>query len=386
MSHSNIFRNFIFSEKTSGFTIIICTFISMMLANSSFGNQYVNCWNTIIFGSPLIHWINDGLMSIFFLQIGLELKREFVFGELSNTKVALLPIISALGGVIIPVIIFLLFNRNSDEVNAAGIPMATDIAFALGILSLLGNKIPASLKIFLTTLAVIDDLLAIVVIAFFYSNSISILNLTITISLLLILYIFNRFKINYLTLYLFGGIAMWYFMLHSGIHATLTGVLLAFVIPIGKGDNSSSSFKLQLALHKPVALMIVPLFVLANTGIILNSNWQIGIFSNLSMGIILGLIIGKPLGIYLFSRISVITGICKLPKNVTWKHILGVGILAGLGFTMSIFITLLAFKNQNQIDIAKISIFIASAIAGITGFAFLSMMKNKNEKFKVKIQ
>ncbi len=379
MRLSTILRKFISSEKTGGFVIIICTFISMMLANSSLGNQYVNCWNTIFLGSPLIHWINDGLMSIFFLMIGLELKREFIFGELSNTKVALLPIVSAIGGVIIPIVIFLFFNRNSDVAKAAGIPMATDIAFALGILSVLGDKVSSSLKTFLTTLAVIDDLLAIVAIAFFYSNSISNFNLGITIALILILYILNRLKTKNLTLYLLGGLAMWYFMLHSGIHATLAGVCLALLIPIEKDKNASASVKLQLALHKPVAFIIVPLFVLANTGIILTSNWQNSILSNLSAGITLGLLIGKPLGIYLFSRMSVYTGICKLPNDVTWKHILGVGIIAGIGFTMSIFITLLACKNQEDIDIAKISIFIASAIAGLIGLVFLRLITKKSK-------
>ncbi len=377
MHISSIYRKFLSSEKSGGFIIIICTLISMILANSSSGDQYIECWKMPIFGSTLTHWINDGLMSVFFLLIGLELKREFLYGELSNTRIAILPIIGAIGGVIFPVIIFLLFNRHSSVENAAGIPMATDIAFALGILSLLGNAVPSSLKIFLTTLAVIDDLLAILAIAFFYSETISISNLIISISILILLYILNHYKVRNLFIYLAGGVSLWYFMLHSGIHATLSGVLLAFVIPTEKDDKKSVSSKLQELLYKPVAFFIVPLFVLANTGIVLNSNWQNSILSNLSAGIIVGLLIGKPTGIYLFSRLSVLWGICELPKGVNWKLIAGVGIVAGIGFTMSIFITLLACKNQNEIDIAKISIFIASAIASITGLGFLSFFTKK---------
>lgn len=364
-------------EKTSVIVLICCTILSMAIANSSWGEQYLNCWNYDILGSSIQHWINEGLMSIFFLMIGLELKREFVFGELSNPKIGILPIVSAIGGAIIPVLIFLLFNHESIQAKAAGIPMATDIAFAIGLLSLLGKTVPASLKVFLTTLAVIDDLMAILVIAFFYTNTISMGSLIISFAILLILFLINQFKINNLIIYIIGGIIMWYFMLDSGIHATITGVLLASVIPIGNGNSKSSFMKLHHILHKPVAFIIVPLFALANTGIELHSIWQYGIVSNLSAGIILGLLLGKPIGILIFSKLFVTLRICQLPYDVNWKHILGVGILAGIGFTMSIFITLLACTNKIDIDRATISILIASTIAGITGLGFLKLNAKK---------
>ena len=376
----NIYK-LIRSEKTSAYLMIGFTIISMLLANSRWGEQYFTYWDFSIWNMTLQHWINDGLMSLFFLLVGLELKREFVMGELSNVKIALLPTISALGGVIVPVSIFLLFNQHSILANAAGIPMATDIAFALGALSLLRKTVPTSLRVFLTTLAVIDDLLAILAIAFFYSNTIEYSNLIKGISVLILLIIANQCKIKNLIVYIIGGIIIWYFMLHSGIHATITGVLLAFVIPVNKYNEHSPAKKLQRLLHYPVALIIVPLFALANTGIVFESNWQYGIFTNLGLGIILGLVVGKPLGIILFSKIAVSIGICKLPEEMNWKQIFGSSILAGIGFTMSIFITLLACKDQQHIDIAKISILIASAIAGITGYRFLnSILKNNTQK------
>jgi NhaA family Na+:H+ antiporter len=307
-------------------------------------------------------------MTIFFLLIGLELEREIYQGELSDMKGALLPIFGALGGMLIPAGLFLLLNFGTATKDGAGIPMATDIAFAIGILSLLGNRVPTSLKVFLTALAVIDDLGAIIVIAIFYTTSIAFTNLFIAFGVLGFLFLLNRLKVHNLIPYLIGGVVMWYFMLNSGVHATITGVLLAFVIPFGNGTKTTISYKLQHFLHKPVAFIILPIFALANTAIVLSSDMGQVLTQNYSLGIALGLIVGKPLGIFLFSFVAVAFGFCKLPSDLNWKSILAVGFLGGIGFTMSIFITLLAFDNETVINNAKFVILLSSLIAGLIGF------------------
>jgi NhaA family Na+:H+ antiporter len=371
MKETNLFKAFFESEKAGGIILIFATLFSLLLANSIFQIEYLQLWNYEIGNHSLVEWINDGLMTIFFLLIGLELEREVYVGELSSLKKASLPIIGALGGMVVPALIYLYFNFGTSTQSGAGIPMATDIAFAIGILSLLGNRVPTSLKIFLTALAVIDDLGAIIVIAIFYTTSISLLNLGIALGILGFLFILNRLKVNHLIPFLIGGILMWYFMLNSGVHATITGVLLAFVIPFGDGKKENISYKLQHFLHKPVAFIILPLFALANTCIVLNSNWYVGLSHSNSIGIILGLIIGKPLGIWLFSYLGVLIGIGILPKGLQWKNIFGAGILGGIGFTMSIFISLLAFNNDEDSINSKIAILIASTIAAIVGFIYL---------------
>ncbi len=371
MKETNLFKAFFESEKAGGIILIFATLFSLLLANSIFQIEYLQLWNYEIGNHSLVEWINDGLMTIFFLLIGLELEREVYVGELSSLKKASLPIIGALGGMVVPALIYLYFNFGTSTQSGAGIPMATDIAFAIGILSLLGNRVPTSLKIFLTALAVIDDLGAIIVIAIFYTTSISLLNLGIALGILGFLFILNRLKVNYLIPFLIGGILMWYFMLNSGVHATITGVLLAFVIPFGDGKKENISYKLQHFLHKPVAFIILPLFALANTCIVLNSNWYVGLSHSNSIGIILGLIIGKPIGIWLFSYLGVLIGIGILPKGLQWKNIFGAGILGGIGFTMSIFISLLAFNNDEDSINSKIAILIASTIAAIVGFIYL---------------
>jgi NhaA family Na+:H+ antiporter len=327
----------------------------------------------------LTEWINDGLMAIFFLLIGLELEREIFIGELSDLKTASLPIFGALGGMIVPAGIFLLFNFGTATQAGAGIPMATDIAFAVGILSLLGNRVPVSLKVFLTALAVIDDLGAILVIAIFYTDNLSFLNLAIALGIWVILFVLGKFfKIRNLIPYLIGGVAMWYFMFNSGVHATISGVLLAFAIPFGDGTEKATSYRLQHLLHKPVAFIILPLFALANTCIPIESGWQQNLLHISSVGIILGLFIGKPLGIWLFSYLGSKAGLCRLPLGLKWKHIFATGFLGGIGFTMSIFITLLAYDDLAVIDDSKIAILIASAIAGITGFVWLKLSLQKS--------
>lgn len=316
-------------------------------------------------------------MAIFFLLIGLELEREIYNGELSNIRNAALPIFGAIGGILIPAGIFILFNWGLPTQGGAGIAMATDIAFAIGILSLLGNRVPASLKIFLTALAVIDDLGAIIIISIFYTGTIVLSNLFISLGIWAVLLILNRLKVHNLIPYIIGGIAMWYFMLHSGVHATITGVLLAFAIPFGSGKADSPSYILQHFLHKPVAFVILPLFAIANTCIPISGQWYTGLQQPYSMGIITGLVIGKPLGICLFSFVGVVLGLCALPADLKWKNILGAGFLGGIGFTMSIFITLLAFNDANVVNGSKIAILIASVVAAASGLIFLKLTIKK---------
>lgn len=379
MEITNLFKKFFESEKSGGLTLIFCTLLSLILANSFLGNSYLSFWHFQFLNHSLEFWINDGLMTIFFLLIGLELERELYNGELSNIKNALLPLSGALGGMLFPAGLFILLNYKTSTQSGFGIPMATDIAFAVGILSLLGNKVPTSLKVFLTALAVIDDIGAILVIAIFYTKSIIWLNLFIAFSILGFLFVLNRLKVNNLIPYLIGGIFMWFFMLNSGVHATITGILLAFVIPFGDGSDKSISIVLQNFLHKPVAYFILPLFALANTAIIINSGWENALTEKYCLGIALGLILGKPLGIWLFSYLSVKLKICQLPDELNWKSILSVGFLGGIGFTMSIFITLLAFTNEIHINNSKIIIILSSLIAGFIGFFTLkTFLKNQS--------
>ena len=371
MKATKLFKEFFSSEKSGGLILVFCTVFSLLLTNSFLGQPYHNFWQTQFSGHSIEHWINDGLMTIFFLLIGLELEREIYQGELSNIKNAMLPIFGAIGGMLLPAGLFLLLNFGTSTQSGAGIPMATDIAFALGILSLLGNKVPTSLKIFLTALAVIDDLGAILVIAIFYTKTLLWTNLLIALGIGLFLFIIGKLKVHNLIPYLIGGIAMWYFMLHSGVHATITGVLLAFVIPFGKNGEKSTSYILQHFLHKPVAFIILPIFALANTAIFLSENSFSALTENYSIGVAIGLIIGKPLGIFLLTFIATKIGICKLPTDLNWKSIFGAGILGGVGFTMSMFITLLAYSDATTIDNTKLTILLSSLIAGIVGLLVL---------------
>ncbi len=377
MNATKLFKDFFDSEKAGGLTLIACTVVSLLIANSGWVEGYHAFWQSKLGGLSVEHWVNDALMAIFFLLIGLELEREIYKGELSNIKDTLLPMFGALGGLVVPAGLYLLFNFGTATQSGAGIPMATDIAFALGILSLLGNKVPTSLKVFLTALAVIDDLCAILVIAIFYTKTLLWTNLIIALGIFVALLILNRLKVRNLIPYLLGGIAMWYFMLHSGVHATITGVLLAFAIPFGNGDEKSTSYILQHALHKPVAFIILPIFALANTAIVISGDITQTLTENYSIGIALGLIVGKPLGIFFLTFIAVALGFCKLPADLNWKHIFGVGLLGGIGFTMSIFITLLAFDNETIINNAKLVILLSSLTAGLLGFLLLKFTLKK---------
>ncbi|MDQ2720397.1 MAG: Na+/H+ antiporter NhaA [Bacteroidota bacterium] len=378
MTPTRLFKEFFDSEKSAGIVLIICTIISLLLANSSLQHNYLHLWHLQFAGLSIEHWINEALMAIFFLLIGLELKRELFVGELSSFKNALLPVFAAAGGMIIPAALYAFFNHGKITQSGAGIPMATDIAFAIGVLSLLGNRVSASLKTLLTAIAVIDDLGAILVIAIFYTASLSLISLFIVFAIFGILLLLNKLKINFLFLYILGGIFMWYFMLQSGVHSTLAGILLAFAIPFKKDDENSLSNKLEHWLHKPVSFIILPLFALANTAIIFSSGWSTGLANAGSIGIFSGLIIGKPLGVFLFSFLAVSMGICSLPLDLKWKQVVGIGMLAGIGFTMSIFITLLAYENPDLITQSKIAILFASLISGVFGFLWLlSSLKNQ---------
>ncbi len=378
---SNLFKGFFNSEKIAGLLLVFCAIISLLIANSSFGSDYIHfieskidlSFANITLDYSIEHWVNDGLMAIFFLMVGLEVERELYVGELADFKKAVLPLTAAIGGICIPALIHFFLNKGTATQAGFAIPMATDIAFALGILALAGNKVPTAVKVFLTALAIIDDIGAIVVIAFFYTKTILFTYLLVALGILLGLFILNRLKIARLVFYILPGIIMWYCFLKSGVHATIAGVLLAFVIPFDKKNEENVSYKLQHFLHKPVAFIIVPIFALVNTAIIIPSNILSGLSTPNSLGIIFGLLLGKSFGIFSFPLILVKLGLAKLQHGINWKNLLGIGCLGGIGFTMSMFITNLAFTDPDLISNSKLSILIASAIAAIIGLiVFLS--------------
>lgn len=383
---TRLYLEFFNSEQSSGVVLILCTVFSLLMANSSFSTSYLDFWHTkigfetenIFLKYSVEHWINDALMAIFFLLIGLEIERELYIGELSDLKNASLPIFAAIGGMAMPALLYLLINRGTDTQNGFGIPMATDIAFALAVIALVGKKVPVSLKVLITAFAIIDDVGAIFVIALFYVGDFSFFYLLLALSIFGLLLIFNRLRIHHLSFYLIPGIFMWYFMLRSGIHATLAGVLLAFAIPFGDGSEESPSYWLQHVLHKPVAFGIMPLFALANTGIVFNTNWTGALLNMNSLGIFSGLFLGKPLGIWLASFLAVRARLSQLPEDLSWVHILGAGFLGGIGFTMSIFITLLAFQEPEIVQNTKISVLLSSLVAGVTGYLILARSKSNS--------
>ncbi|MBS1582738.1 MAG: Na+/H+ antiporter NhaA [Bacteroidetes bacterium] len=371
MRLTKLFQDLFESERVGGLLLVACTAISLLLTNSAAHDAYTGLWHVPVAGHPLEFWINDGLMTIFFLMVGLELEREVYIGELSKRRHALLPALAALGGMLVPAGIHLLLNHGTPTAGGAGIPMATDIAFAIGILSMLGDRVPVPLKVFLTALAVIDDLGAILAIALFYSSGLSWGYLAAALGVFGVMIAMNRLKVFRLLPYLVLGVLMWVFMLRSGVHATITGVLLAFAIPFGDGGERTISYRLQHALHKPVAFGIMPVFALANTCILLEPGWTDGLLSANSLGIFLGLVVGKPVGIVAFAALAVGVGWCALPDGTRWKHLLGAGCLAGIGFTMSIFITLLAFDHAETVMHAKTAILVSSGVAALLGGAVL---------------
>lgn len=365
--------------KLAGLLIIVLTMLSLLLSNLSATSEYTNLWhrhiNLLNYDVSVLHIINDGLMVVFFLMVGMEIKRELYVGELANKRNAMLPVIAAFGGMIVPGIIYAVFNiRDTHLLHGWAIPTATDIAFSLGVLSMLGNRVPFALKVFLTALAIIDDLGAIIIIALFYTEP-EHFHLSFLISSLLIvgalMFLSNKGFFN-LFLWIIAGIVIWYFMLLSGVHTTIAGVLIAFTIPL----NKLASFENKLQL--PVNYFILPAFALANTAIVLSFDNVSGLFSTVGLGVSLGLLIGKPLGITLASWVAVKNKWCLLPGKISLKLIFGAGLTAGIGFTMSIFITSLSFKEPLLLDTSKIAIIAGSVLSGLAGVLFLkSNLKTK---------
>lgn len=382
------FAHFFRSSSAGGIILLICVAISLLIANTGWAdgfNRFLNTEagfeaTTFHFRYSILTWINDGLMAIFFLLVGLEIKREIVAGELSSVRQASLPVLAAIGGVVVPALIYAFFNAsNPVTANGWGIPMATDIAFALGILSLLGNKVPAGLKIFLAALAIADDLMAILVIAVFYSSGLHLDYLAYAGAVFALQIIFNRMGIKNIAFYVIPGIAMWYFIHHSGIHATIAGVLTALTLPANKNGNNSPLEKLEHFLTRPVNFIIMPVFAIANTNITFEPGMLQGLGSTMGCGILFGLVLGKPVGIFTMSWLAVKLKIAALPESTNWLHIAGLGLLGGIGFTMSVFIALLSFDDAAYQAEAKFAILMASVLAGISGFLLLHLY-NKKQK------
>jgi Na+:H+ antiporter, NhaA family len=370
------FQRFFDSEKSAGALLLACTALSLLLANSPWGGDYLALWQIKLGPLSIAHWVNDAGMAIFFLLIGLELERELYSGELSSPQKALLPVVAALGGAATPALIHYLFNHGTPTAAGFGIPMATDIAFAVGALAILGRRVPASLKVFVVAFAVMDDLLAIVIIAIFYTAEISGVYLGGALAVLALLCGLNRiFRVMGLAPYLAGGLVIWFLFLKSGVHATLAGVLLAFAIPFSAQDDDSHSpsHRLEHHLHKPVAFVILPLFALANTALVVGADWLQILGNPNSWGIVAGLVLGKPIGLTLFCWVAVWLGICSLPDSLNWRHVFGAGLLGGIGFTMSIFIANLSYAEQGALlNASKIAILLASTLAGGLGLVWLA--------------
>lgn len=373
---TKLFREFFDSEKAGGFLLMGCAMLAISLANSTAGDTFLNFWHLHLPGGSLEFWINDGLMAIFFLLIGLEIERELYQGELSDWRNAMLPVVAAIGGMAAPALIYWAFNAGQPSQSGFGIPMATDIAFALGVLSLAGNKVPISLKIFLTALAIIDDLGAILVIALFYGQGFSWLWLLVSGGIFSTMLLLNRLKINLIAPYLLLGAGLWYGLHEAGIHATIAGVLTAFALPFGDGGERSPSWRLQHFLHKPVAFVIMPLFALANAGLSFEPGWANAFSELIPQGIFWGLVLGKPLGVLTGVRIAILAG-AKIPDDLNWRSLAAGGVLAGIGFTMSIFITLLAFEQPEEIVSAKTAILAASIVAGLIGYFMITLGKTQ---------
>lgn len=375
----NVFKDFVKSNNFGGILLFLCVILSLTVANSPLAEGLQNILDTVVgFESGSVHlnysvsmWINDGFMAIFFLLVGLEIKREIVEGELSSPKKALLPILCAVGGAVVPALIFYTFNSGTETIHGWAIPMATDIAFALAVISLLDKRIPASLKIFLAALAIVDDLIAILVIAFFYSEGIELTYLGYAAAGMAVLILMNRFNVKNPYLYLIPGIFIWYFVHHSGIHATIAGVMVAMTLPTNDTTVESPLERLEHALVKPVNFLIIPVFAFANTNITLQAEMLHGLTAPLGLGIFFGLMLGKPVGILFTTWVCRRLGIASLPEGSTWMHIIGVGMLAGIGFTMSIFISILSFHNPLFVSEAKLSVLLTSIIAGTAGYILL---------------
>lgn len=369
---------FIHDSRAVGIMLIICTAVSLMISNTGWGNSYAAFWNSETHLShyvphTVIHWINDGLMAIFFFQVGMEIKRELLCGELASFKKSILPVAGALGGMLVPALIFFVFNKGTEFQNGWGIPMATDIAFSLGVASLLGKRVPLSLKIFLTALAIIDDLGAIVAIAVFYTETIQFGYLFGGLGIVAFLAIWNYFKLPFGFWNFLLGLVTWFCFFNSGVHATIAGVLFAFTIPINKLD------RIEHSLHNYVNFLIIPVFALANTAIIVPDGFVQNLGNNLSIGIMAGLLIGKPLGIVGLTFLLVKLKAGSLANDIQWKHMIGLGLLAAIGFTMSIFISMLAFKSSFTQDESKMAVMVASLIAMLLAYAWFKIFTKEKK-------
>ena len=385
---SSPFKWFFKLEAASGLVLLFAAIIALTISNSNLSELYFSTLNKYLFigindfGLKLsvIHWINDALMAIFFFFVTLEIKREFLQGELSNIKQALLPIIGAVGGMLIPALIYVFINFGDNEtLNGWAIPSATDIAFSLGVLSLLGKRVPLSLKVFLTALAIIDDLGAIVIIALFYSGDLSVKYLTLMLLAFVILLLINKFNIKKFLPYLIVGIFLWDFTHNSGIHATIAGVLLAMTIPHRKKEKDFSLLiKIEHAISPYVAFGIMPLFAFANAGVSLEGLSFSSLLDKVPLGILLGLFIGKQLGVFVFSYIAIKMKIAQMPSNTSWYNFYGVGILTGIGFTMSLFVGNLAFaENIQYMDGVKIGVLTGSLLSTLCGYFLILLTPNK---------
>lgn len=369
-----VLRSFLQDSRSVGIVLLLCTAVSVVIANSASGRSYLRFINQRLRlpawmhtpHTPL-HWINDGAMALFFFLVGMEIKRELMTGELSDVKKASLPVAAALGGMLVPALLYLAFNHGGEFAGGWGIPMATDIAFSLGVASLLGPRVPVSLKIFLMALAIIDDLGAILVIALFYGGELHTGWLLGAVGLTAVLALLQVLKKHHLLVFIIIGIALWYMVYNSGVHATIAGVTAAFFVPPGKLE------KYEHRLKHAVNFIVLPLFALVNTAIILPADLAAPFATPLSWGILAGLVLGKPLGIVSFCFIMVRLGLGKKPSGSSWMQITGVGVLAGIGFTMSIFITLLAFRGQAYRDISKLAIMTASLLSIIGGIVVLRL-------------
>ena len=372
-------REFIKDSRSVGITLILCTIISIFLSNSAWSASYLSFWQKklsmpaegIHLPHTLLHVINDALMAVFFLLAGMEIKRELVAGELASIKKSLLPVIAALGGMIVPALFYTSWCGGTIYSNGWGIPMATDIAFSLGVLSLLGKKAPLSLRIFLTALAIIDDLGGILTIAVFYTGQMNMTYLALAGLLFMVLVTMNLLKVSRIYLFFVPGLLLWYCVFNSGIHATVAGILLALTIPMKKID------RLEHALHDPVNFLILPLFALANTTIVFPADIGTVLTSPVHHAVLTGLFIGKPLGIFIFSLLAVKARLAALPDGMHLKHLAGMGMVAGIGFTMSIFMATLAFTSPGVQLTAKIAIITASLLSGITGYIYLRLLGRK---------
>ncbi|PHQ85058.1 MAG: Na+/H+ antiporter NhaA [Candidatus Pelagibacter sp.] len=386
---SSPFKWFFKLEAASGLVLLISAAIALIISNSNFSSLYFETLQSYLFiginniglKMSLHHWINDALMAVFFFFVTLEIKREFINGELSSPKQALLPIIAAIGGMLVPALIYIYINfGNGDTINGWAIPSATDIAFSLGVLSLLGSRVPISLKVFLTALAIIDDLGAIIIIAFFYAGDLSIQYLSLLLLTFIALLILNKSGVKKFLPYLILGLILWFFTYQSGVHATISGVLLATVIPHRKKNKEYSLLtKIEHNISSYVAFGIMPLFALANAGVSLDGINLESLLSPVPLGIVLGLFVGKQIGVFLFSIIAIKLKIAQMPNNANWMSFYGVGILAGIGFTMSLFIGNLAFvENIEYIDSVKIGVLTGSLLSTLVGYGLL-LLTSKNK-------